>query len=44
MRISFRIGRLDIKNSIASWKMFVEDSEKNKTADRASDRYTNKKS
>ena len=27
MRISFRIGRLDIKNGTASWKMFRDDDQ-----------------
>jgi hypothetical protein len=25
MRISFRVGRLDIRNGEASWKMYVDD-------------------
>jgi hypothetical protein len=39
MRISFRVGRLDIRNGTASWKMFMDEGRQPKTAV-PSDRYT----
>ena len=34
MRISFRVGRLDIRNNTVQWKMFVDEDKQPKSADR----------
>ena len=41
MRISFRVGRLDIKNGEAQWKMYVDDEQRKVNTSLPSGRFTN---